>query len=66
MPFPPIEEQEQIVAHIKTENTTIDAAKAEIEIELLKEYKDAMISEAVMGKIKITDGDQFPSVKRNN
>jgi restriction endonuclease S subunit len=52
MPFPPIEEQEQIVAHIKTENTTIDAAKAEIEIELLKEYYEAMISEAVMGKIK--------------
>lgn len=57
MPFPPIEEQEQIAAHIKTENATIDAAKAEIEIELLKEYKEAMISEAVIGKIKTTAGN---------
>ena len=52
MPFPPIEEQEQFVTHIKTENATIDAAKAEIEIELLKEYK-----EAVIGKIKTTAGN---------
>ena len=53
--YPPIEEQEQIVAHIKTETATIDTAiaKAEREIELIKEYKAAMISEAVMGKLKI-------------
>lgn len=57
MPFPPIEEQEQIVTHIKTENATIDAAKAELEIELLKEYKEAVISEAVIGKIKTTAGN---------
>jgi len=51
MPYPPIEEQKQIVEHIKTETTTIDTAisKAEKEIELIKEYKEAMISEAVMG-----------------
>ena len=52
MSFPPIEEHEQIVAHIKTKNATIDAAKAEIEIELLKEYK-----EAVMGEMKMTPGN---------
>lgn len=53
MPFPPIEEQKQIVAHIKSETATIDTAisKAEREIELIREYKEAMISEAVMGKI---------------
>ena len=46
-----IEEQKQIVAHIKTETATIDTAiaKAEREIELIREYKEAMISEAVMG-----------------
>jgi len=47
-----IEEQKQIVTHIKAETATIDTAiaKAEREIELIKEYKEAMISEAVMGK----------------
>jgi type I restriction enzyme S subunit len=49
-----IEEQKQIVEHIKTETATIDTAisKAEREIELIREYKEAMISEAVMGKRK--------------
>lgn len=52
--YPPIEEQKQIVAHIKSETATIDTAiaKAELEIELIREYKEAMISEAVMGKRK--------------
>jgi len=47
-----IEEQKQIVSHIKTETATIDTAiaKAEREIELIREYKEAMIAEAVMGK----------------
>ncbi|MFN8208947.1 MAG: restriction endonuclease subunit S [Bacteroidales bacterium] len=56
MPYPPtIEEQKQIVAHIKTETATIDTAiaKAEREIELIREYKEALISEAVMGKRKL-------------
>lgn len=55
MPYPPtIEEQKQIVSHIKTETATIDTAiaKAEREIELIREYKEAMIAEAVMGKRK--------------
>ncbi|MBK9044725.1 MAG: restriction endonuclease subunit S [Saprospiraceae bacterium] len=53
-PLPPIEEQKQIVSHIKSETATIDTAiaKAEREIELIKEYKEAMVSEAVMGKRK--------------
>jgi type I restriction enzyme, S subunit len=52
--YPPIEEQKQIVSHIKTETATIDTAiaKAELEIELIREYKEAMIAEAVMGKRK--------------
>lgn len=47
------EEQTQIVNHIKTETATIDTAiaKTEREIELIKEYKEAMIAEAVMGKV---------------
>lgn len=45
-------EQEEIINKIKTETATIDTAiaKAEREIELIREYKEAMISEAVMGK----------------
>lgn len=35
---------------MKIDTTTIDKAKAEREIELIKEYKEAMISEAVMEK----------------
>lgn len=55
IPIPPIEEQKQIVSHIKTETATIDTAiaKAEREIELIREYKEAMIAEAVMGKSRI-------------
>ena len=49
---PPELEQKQIVSHIKTETETIDTAiaKAEREIELIREYKEAMIAEVVMGK----------------
>ncbi len=48
------EEQKQIVSHIKTETATIDTAiaKAEREIELIREYKESMVSEAVMGNRK--------------
>lgn len=50
--LPSIDEQKHIVVHIKTETATIDTAiaKAEREIELIREYKEAMIAEAVMGK----------------
>lgn len=49
---PPLSEQAQIVSHIKTETAKIDQAiaKAQKEIELIKEYKEAMIAEAVLGK----------------
>lgn len=50
--LPPIEEQKQIIEHIKTETRILDIAidKAEREIELMKEYREAMIAEAVTGK----------------
>jgi type I restriction enzyme S subunit len=54
IPFPKsLSEQTQIINHIKTETTTIDTAIAKTlkEIELIKEYKEAMIAEAVMGKV---------------
>lgn len=50
-----LEEQKRIVDHIKTETKCLDIAigKAEREIELIKEYREAMIAEAVTGKIKL-------------
>lgn len=55
IPYPPLKEQKRIVEHIKTETHTLDLAisKAEREIELIKEYREAMIAEAVAGKMKL-------------
>lgn len=52
LPVPPPEEQKQIVEFIKSEIQILDIAisKAEREIELMKEYREAMIAEAVTGK----------------
>jgi type I restriction enzyme S subunit len=49
--FPSIKEQQEIVNYIKAETATIDTAiaKTKKEIELIKEYKEALISEAVTG-----------------
>ena len=49
---PSLKDQENIISEIKAETTTIDTAIAKTlkEIELIKEYKEAMIAEAVMGK----------------
>ncbi len=53
---PTIEEQKRIVEHIQTETKTLDIAigKAEREIELIKEYREAMIAEAVTGRIVLS------------
>lgn len=53
--YPSPTEQKRIVKHIKTETRTLDIAisKAEREIELIKEYREAMIAEAVTGKMKL-------------
>lgn len=54
---PPKEEQILIVQHIEKESARIDAkiAKAEQYINLLTEYRTALISEVVTGKIKVID-----------
>ncbi len=53
---PPLEEQQSIVRHIETECARIDAKKTKTEklIELLTEYRTALISEVVTGKIRVT------------
>jgi len=52
IPIPKIQIQKEIVIKIEIETATIDKAiaKTELEIELIKEYKEALISEAVIGK----------------
>jgi len=57
LPVPPIKEQQSIVQHIEAECSRIDFKKARTEelIELLTEYRTALISEAVTGKIKIIE-----------
>lgn len=57
IPIPPLEEQQQIVEYIESEMKRIDEkiARTEKEIELLQEYRTALISEVVTGKIKIID-----------
>lgn len=53
--LPPLTEQQEIVEYIDSKIKPIDAsiAKAKREIELLKELKQSVITEAVTGKIKI-------------
>ncbi|GMT46412.1 MAG: type I restriction endonuclease [bacterium] len=53
---PPLKDQNAIVHHIETETTRINAkiARTKQIIELQKEYRTALISEVVTGKIKVT------------
>jgi len=53
--YPSLIEQDEIVKFIKTETQRIDTTISKIkkEIELMNEYKKALISEGVTGKIKV-------------
>ena len=55
IPWPLLEEQTSIVGHIEIETGRIDSkiAKTQRIIELQKEYRNALISEVVTGKIKV-------------
>lgn len=52
---PTVEEQQGIVAHIKTENAPLDdaIARAEEEIKLIREYRDRLIADVVTGQIDV-------------
>lgn len=53
--IPPFSEQQSIAQHIETECARIDAKKSKTEklIDLLSEYRTALISEVVTGKLKV-------------
>lgn len=57
LPVIPLPEQAEIVRHIEDHSNLIDAKKAKTEklIELLTEYRTALISEVVTGKIKVIE-----------
>jgi type I restriction enzyme S subunit len=53
--YPTIKEQKEISIHIETKTSEIDTiiSKSQQEIELLREYKTALISEVVTGKVDV-------------
>ncbi len=57
IPIPPKSEQKEILSSIEKETKRIDIiiSKCEKEIELLQEYRIALISEAVTGKIDVRE-----------
>jgi type I restriction enzyme S subunit len=57
MPHPPIQEQQQIVTYLDQKTKEIDdlIASEKKRIELLKEYRQSLISEVVTGNIRVTN-----------
>ena len=55
-PIPPLNEQNQIVEHLDSKTKEIDdlVQLEQKKIDLLKEYRQSLISEVVTGKIKVT------------
>lgn len=56
-PYPPIEEQKEIVNAIKKINNEIDRiiSKAQTEIEKAKEYQESLITQIVTGQLKVPE-----------
>lgn len=57
LPCPPLNKQASIVQHIQTQTQRINniISKIEKEIALINEYRTALISEVITGKLKVTD-----------
>jgi len=56
VPFPPMNEQLEIITHLDSKTKEIDdlVQLEQKKIDLLKEYRQSLISEVVTGKIKVT------------
>jgi len=56
-PYPPIEEQKEIIKKISTMTKEVEEAKskAQAEIDLINEFRTSLIAEAVTGKIEINN-----------
>lgn len=59
---PTVDEQQAIVAYIKTESKPLDdaIARAEDEIKLLREYRDRLIADVVTGQVDVRDWQPGP------
>jgi type I restriction enzyme S subunit len=59
LPYPSLEEQNQIVSHLELRSKEIDdlVQLEQKKIDLLKEYRQSLISEVVTGKIKVTTNE---------
>ena len=57
LPIPPLSEQQAIADYLDAYCAKVDAAVAEIKAQIadLKSYKQSLISEAVTGKICVTE-----------
>ena len=66
VPVPPIKEQQQIVEYLDKQTEEIDTLiqLEQKKIELLKEYRQSLISEVVTGKRKVVD-DNYPIIKNS-
>ena len=56
-PFPPLEEQESIAAHLDDRIATLDRARAVIESEIsrVREYRSRLIADIVTGKVDVRE-----------
>jgi len=59
---PTVEEQQAIVAHIKTESAPLDdaIARTEDEIKLIREYRDRLIADVVTGQVDVRSWQPGP------
>lgn len=57
IPLPPIEEQKEIISYLDNYRTEMDTliSKYQKQIDLMQEYRSAIISQAVTGKIDVRD-----------
>ena len=62
LPLPPVNEQRAIASYLDRETERIDAltSRAEAAIERLQEYRAALITAAVTGKIDVREPEQAP------
>ena len=58
IPVPPLPEQATIAAYLDLETAKLDALVGKVEeaVERLQEYRTALITAAVTGKIDVTEG----------
>ena len=57
IPYPSLEEQNQIVSYLENQMKEIDdlVSTEQKKIDLLKEYRKSLISEVVTGKVKVVE-----------